>query len=145
MRRRRSGTLPPSVTRADPYSFWGPPPGVGVKRLEPFKTLDPRRAWLRDSAIVLRDVDDRRRFHPAGPFLRPAVSIRNRSDTRMSVKRGLRRMAWHAVGFAVPDFVITCIRRKQRKEVLHAINFGGGGGGSVRPYRRRNALSNIYC
>lgn len=143
MKKRRGDRRGPGgVSRTD-IRFQDPERGfVTFRSLE---RLDPRISWLRDTSLVLRDVDDRRRFHPAGPLLRPAVSLRHRSDARSSVKHGLRRMAWHAVGFAVPEFVVTCIRRKQRKEVLHATNFGGGGRGSVSPIRRRNYLSDVFC
>lgn len=39
--------------------------------------------------------------------------------------------------------VAICVRRKIRKEIMHALKFAGKGGGKRRP--RRNSNSNIRC
>jgi len=90
-------------------------------------------------------VDDRRFFDPAGP-LRPAYSV-YRADRRLIAKSSTvgspRNDTLSArVGFAVPERVAVCVRRQQRKEVIHALGKQGGGGSRRR---RRNSWSDIDC
>lgn len=47
------------------------------------------------------------------------------------------------VQFRAPNQVIVCVRRKTRREVLHALNLTGRGSGGGR--RRRNVWSSIGC
>lgn len=52
----------------------------------------------------------------------------------------------HKLGFALPWQVVICVRRKRRKEVIHALGIAGAAG--VRRRRRtqrRNAYSEIRC
>lgn len=89
----------------------------------------------------LLDFEDRRSFHPARTN-RPVVSRVGRS--RIGVARSLLPDVPAAVRFVNPRNVIVCVRRKMRKEVLHALKkTGGRGGKNRRP--RRNSLSNIHC
>lgn len=44
--------------------------------------------------------------------------------------------------FAVPPRVAICVRRKRRREVLHAI---GAAGGKVRRRKRRSLWSDVRC
>lgn len=92
--------------------------------------------------------DDRRRFHPAGP-LRPAFSFRA-ADRRIVVKQSSRSAPkrndtysdWR-VAFAVPHRVAVCVRRKQRREVIHALKLTGKGSRARR--HRRNTWSDVDC
>jgi len=91
------------------------------------------------------ELDDRRRFDPAGP-LRPAYSV-YRADRRLIAKSSAvgspRNDTLSArVGFAVPKRVAVCVRRQQRKEVIHALGKQGGGGSRRR---RRTVFSDIDC
>lgn len=106
-----------------------------------FTPLSPVRF---SSPVVLR-MEDRRTFHPAGPRMRPAGSVL-RGDSRW-VARPTRLFSDVSarVGFAVPKRVAICVRRKQRKEVLHALNFHGKGSGGVSRRRRRTEFSNVDC
>lgn len=95
----------------------------------------------------LRTFEDNRVFHPAGP-LRPAVSLRSRLDARIVYrKRMLERsnanVVSHMVGFAVPEVVVKCIRRKQRREVIHAKKLTGKGASAS--FRRFTDWSKVYC
>lgn len=90
--------------------------------------------------------EDRRQFHPAGPIHRP-VSAFVRSATIKHVP--FVSPVNKAVGFmrAIPTFndpqkVFVCIRRKARREVLHA--FFGRLGGAVGKARRRST-SDVRC
>lgn len=47
------------------------------------------------------------------------------------------------IGFEAPQKVITCVRRKARREVIFAS--GRAGGGSRKPTSRRNSESKIRC
>lgn len=97
-------------------------------------------------APALGVFEDRRSFDPAGRF-RGARSysygdglLVDRSDVR--VGRTEAPLFSGHVGFAKPDRVYVCIRRKQRREVLMAT--GRGGGRHSRKYRR-NYYSDIRC
>lgn len=129
MRRRRGDVVGPG-SRPDPF-------------LDALLSL-PVTAYVNPRAVLA--VDDRRRYDPAGP-LRPAYSFGRdarriiaksspvgspRNDTNISAR----------VGFAVPKRVAVCVRRQQRKEVLHAFKRAGGG---VSRKRRRNEWSNVDC
>lgn len=92
---------------------------------------------------------DRRTFHPAPDFSRPAFSAFQRSATRLvmpgPVKRAklmsARSNAW-ATAFDKPRDVMVCVRRKIRREVIHALGLGGAAG--MVP-RKRNPFSGVSC
>lgn len=74
---------------------------------------------------TLQDVEDRRTFHPAGRS-RPATSSRRHLVKIKPTKlTAFAQTAIHT--FAHPKFVMTCIRRKMRKEILHALGKSGKG------------------
>lgn len=118
-------------------------------RTPPAGSLDPlglsllRRSLIRSP--VLREVEDRRLFTPAR--VRTAAPIFSRSSTRLVSPQAATRGGFPSarVGFAVPRDVAICVRRKQRKEVLHASKFGGKGAGGVSRRRRRNEFSYVDC
>lgn len=83
---------------------------------------------------------DQRRFHPAPKRLRPiAPNYRYASQT---VIRGARNLQTRApLGVRIPNYIAICIRRKVRKEVLHAKRKAGKG----HKQPRRNEWSSIKC
>lgn len=94
--------------------------------------------------------EDRRTFHPDGPFRTPFSSPR--SAARLVVKRahksGAGRNLWSLdqsppvrVGFNRPDRVAICVRRKARREVL----FASGVGGSRTKRGKRTFSSGFSC
>lgn len=90
-------------------------------------------------------LEDRRTFHPEGPA-RPARSPR-RPRHRLSVPKKYqyslkKSYVPHEVGFQDPQKVLVCVRRKRRREVLHALRKAGKRG-QKRP--RRNFYSSISC
>lgn len=89
---------------------------------------------------VLSDpVGDRRRYYPNRNLLRPAHAFKSEAK-RLVVGRTMQS----PVRFAIPRYVSICVRRKMRREVLHAFKLthkSGRGGGK----RRRNAYSGIRC
>lgn len=93
------------------------------------------------SALSL--LEDRRLFHPGRDF-GPARSFSRRDQARVVIKQSVSKPAAFSsrVQFAVPAKVVVCVRRHQRKEVLHAL---GKAGGKVSRRRRRNSWSHVDC
>ena len=100
--------------------------------------------------LAILSLEDRRRFHPDGPFRLSSP----RRDQRKVVERVVPRIARKAVSrntrdgvskfaFAVPRKVVVCVRRKQRREVLFAMRRTGKG--AKRRIRRRNHWSEVSC
>lgn len=93
----------------------------------------------------LQAYEDRRFFHP-DRAMRPVVSF-VRSASRVVAKQRVKfvqpSQTKAILAFDEPRRVIVCLRRRIRREVLHASGFAGSG----RPMRkpRRNALSSISC
>lgn len=110
----------------------------------PPRSLTP---LLRDftPAAPLRLIDDRRTYHPLKHF-RPAKQLSGHPVGPVVVKTPSnknRAFIAHQLRFAAPKKTLFCVRRKQRKEVLHALKKVGKGKGGGR--KRRNWYSNIGC
>lgn len=91
----------------------------------------------------LRQVEDRRQWHPEGP--RRAPGARNRFAPRLVTPGWVPLggdLPTAKIGFADPLNVAVCVRRKQRREVLFA-KHKAGRRGQRRP--KRNWFSNIKC
>lgn len=119
-------------------SIWSRGPVVtATPRVRPMPSprLSPYNSLSQMPPILL---EDRRTFHPERQFRPPAAYYR--SDTRLvskvvapNGKRSIARPLWslqytdtpHTVGFARPDRVAICIRRKVRRQVLLAAGVGG--------------------
>lgn len=108
----------------------------------------PRLSWSRLSPVPLSFYEDRREFHPVGDYRR-AVSFRGLSQGRAILKRapGIANnyfgMPSDSFRFAVPSHVIKCVRRKQRREVMFAMDKTRKGAGAR--YRRRDYYSGVSC
>lgn len=119
-----------AVTTGRPYS----PPG-GLPSI-----VRPR--------VKLQLVEDRRRFHPAGKMA-PAATFSRRDQRRIveKVKDVRRESPWSMpvarLGFAVPEKVAVCVRRKQRREAMFALRRTGKGAAAKR--RRRSEFSDTTC
>lgn len=127
-RRRRSISL----QRARPYS---------VANEVAANIIITRRLLASLSPLTM--LEDRRVFHPERDY-RPARTF-SRIDQRRLVPASLvtdRIMRSGQLRFAVPDKVVVCVRRKQRREVLHALRRTGKGAGAPR---HRNYQSDISC
>lgn len=111
--------------------------------------------------VDLRLFEDRRTFHP--DFIRPAFSL-PRASSRLIVGKGilvgrpntnvsrsdtvrsaLRGSIPHQVGFEVPKDVVICLRRKRRREIMHALGKAGRGGIGRGRKRHTNHFSEISC
>lgn len=103
----------------------------------------------------LMDIEDRRLFHPDDTYApsqslptsrtriitRPRRQARRSGNLNGSLPKMFQPVAVVA-GFRVPKKVAICIRRKMRKEVLHALRKAGKVG-QKRP--RRSYYSDIHC
>lgn len=92
-------------------------------------------------------LEDRRQFHPLAEF-RPARSFLTRprlviAQPNVNKPRRSTLRIPSQVGFDVPRNVAVCVRRKSRKEVLHALRFTGRGSGGGA--KRRNYWSDVSC
>lgn len=79
---------------------------------------------------------DRRRYHP-GPTLyrtRPAPPAHRHRLTALANT--------HRIGFASPQSVAVCAKRKTRREVLHALRLTSKGSGASRKF---NQWSRVSC
>lgn len=112
---------------------------------------DPRpKVKFRD--FDLRDIEDRRRWHPEG-LKKPAKQF-NRTRPQLQVVQGRPSTAPRFEGFGgplksvssfaftEPKAVLTCVRRKQRKEVMFAKRKAGKAGQKKPKF---NALSKVRC
>lgn len=99
---------------------------------------------------LIRDVEDRRRYHPLADYS-PPLTYRG-SPARVQAKQRFSRPHKMAgfitptvpkrVAFKSPKKVLVCVRREQRKEVLFALRkTKKGSGGS----RRLTPFSEISC
>lgn len=108
---------------------------------------------------TLQTIEDRREWNPEGDF-RPARSF-NQSRHRLTINpvarstppnrdrfarlrtlEGLRDGTLARVGFERPDRVMICVRRKIRREVMHALGHAGKGGQKPPKF---NFYSKISC
>lgn len=127
-RRRVVSTYPPRQR----YSY--AVPGYSVRPVSPTNYLS-----------ILQAIEDRRTWHPS-PYTRPLASftVGKRSTIKHASKTSLGGPASFsraALTFAQPKKLALCIRRAQRKQVIHAKGIAGGR--VRRP--RRNQWSEISC
>lgn len=98
---------------------------------------------LKDQALhqaQLAEAEDTRQWHPLGPD-RPA---RDLSGRPRGVQVNPLKLA-HALSFHQADplsRVVTCVRRKARREIMHALKLTRKGAGGAK---RRNWRSDIKC
>lgn len=102
------------------------------------------------SSTLLSDIEDRRTYHPDGPS-RPARSLDRPTHTLVlpvhpknvnKSRAGLSALP-KTVQFQAPKKVLVCIRRNQRKQVLHALKLTGKGSKARR--HRKTEYTSIRC
>lgn len=94
-------------------------------------------------------LEDRRQFHPDGPFnsargfttTASTPTLREPYSVGGNTFRPYNSQTKATIAYKAPSDVAVCIRRKRRKEIMHAI---GAAGGKVRK-PRRNYLSDQRC
>lgn len=108
-------------------------------------------ARLVSSRGFLREIEDRREYHPEGVYapaqstIKAARELKFFSNGSTRVRRNDRSSYQYPsplVAFASPSKVAVCIRRKQRSEVMHALGKAGKVG-QRKP--RFNYLSEVSC
>lgn len=88
-------------------------------------------------------IGDRRRHNPTKAYAPPHAPYRNATRLVINPVGTIANRALVDVPrFSVPNAVTICLRRKARREVLHAFNRTGKGS---RGKRRRNFWSNVKC
>lgn len=121
-------------------------------------TIATSNRWLPELHLtplstLLQMIEDRRQFHPEREA-RPARSFssslhRLQVPSRpMRVSKGARGSVLmsgpsYKIGFVAPRKVLICVRRKQRREVLHALHKTGRSG--PRRPSRRSYYSDVRC
>lgn len=97
--------------------------------------IEDRRLWTPEASYVpsVRGLQRRTSLKTVSGV--PTYRLRHKSSPRASVP--------HGVAFADPTRVMLCVRRKQRKEVLHAFRKTGKGKHHRNP--KRNFWSSISC
>lgn len=90
----------------------------------------------------LQEYDDRRTFHPQHAS-RPAQTFSNVNHKLRHVgTTNLSMFSPRSVGFVDAKRTLICVRRKIRKEVLHALNKTGRSGQNKPKY---NIYSGVRC
>lgn len=118
--------------------------------LDPLDRLVMPSPWspvinpARDDPGPLADLSDGRLWHPSRA--RPNLTVfSSRARLAPSMRTSEKRPAFFSpvISFARPQTVITCVRRKQRREILFARKRTGAG--SKARFRHRNIWSSISC
>lgn len=123
-RRRSLASLPSAVT-------YSPTARTPLLRLSPMRWT-PWRA-------PLSLLEDRRRYHPAGPLRRPLALPQRAAQVVVRRNRSFRYP--DVLRFEAPRRVVMCVRRKERREVIFAKRKFSGSGSP----KHRNYWSSISC
>ena len=133
--------------------------GIFIAANRPRLSVSPARIFVAPRVrTLLQELEDRREWHPEGAS-RPArglasprhrlrwVARASERGTSGGVSRGFLDVSMSSVpigvGFVAPKQVAICIRRKQRREVIHAL--GKAGRGVRRRKPTRNFYSEVIC
>lgn len=105
--------------------------------------IRPAYDLYRSVSKRLTSYEDRRTFSPLPKAIRVPRSFDRYTQLAIS-KPSSRHLAYpsHGISFKDPDRVLVCVRRHQRREVLHALHKTGRGGQS-KP--RWTAWSGVRC
>lgn len=91
---------------------------------------------------TLGEWEDRRAYDPTSPT-RNYTTFRSRSSAEIVATKPTPVRKVFRPAFRTPQDVVVCVRRHQRKEILHALGRTGRGARRARP--RRTATSHISC
>lgn len=93
------------------------------------------------SPLIL--IEDRRTWNPVRrPFTRPQTFFERSAANLVLRDRDESFRRRDVLAFQVPKKVAVCVRRKQRRETLFALNRTGAG---ARSRKHRNYWSNVAC
>lgn len=115
-----------------------PPSSVTRARVNPSPSFFPSYY-----ASVVKALEDRRTFYP-DPLFRPAAALPRHAARIIASSSGGGNAFYPSsrIAFAAPRGVAVCVRRKERREVIHAI---GKAGSRVSRRRRRTWTSEVDC
>lgn len=100
---------------------------------------------LHEVLAPLRELEDLRSYHPEAEHRRPrAADLRSSSDVVLRPRQVTKKTRSNrdVFGFRVPEKVLVCARRQERREVLHALRRTRSGAGARR---RRSRYSHLSC
>lgn len=97
--------------------------------------IEDRRLWSPETRLLPTQKGLQRRTGLRTVSGVPTYRLKAKPSPRLSVPRG--------IAFGEPNRLVLCIRRKQRKEVLHALRKTGKGVKRRNP--KRNYWSSISC
>lgn len=128
-------------TRRGAFSTSNPRVALNPSRSAPVEDLrltEDRRFWSPPTSSLSQDLAWAPARRLGGSVARLALPARRSPPSKPS-----RRVLWPsaAIGFEAPRSVVICIRRKIRREVIHARGIAGS---RVRP-GRRGPYSSISC
>lgn len=107
-------------------------------------TLTLPRPVVPASFNDLRDAQDWRRYDPEPVTSRSAkTTVGTNARIRASGSARGKMSVPKSLGFVAPQKVVVCVRRKTRKEVLHALGYTGRGRGGGK--KRFNHYSKVHC
>lgn len=115
----------PQVPRSTPY-----------RRPVDLFEVEDGRTWSPDPAPSPRSPRRWRSHLKAAP----AAGSRSHAEGSRG-RRGYTLKSPAVLKFAAPQHIIRCIRRKQRRQIILAKGYGGGG----KKRGKRNYWSNIHC
>lgn len=104
---------------------------------KPLTTYEDLRRWSPPKAITT----PRTFQQPSRIQFKPHIRLPNIKKPNLSKPQNLSKLI-SSFGFVHPKKVLICVRRKMRKQVLHAFNKTGKSG-QRRP--RRSPYSDIHC
>jgi len=113
-----------------------PLPTANRRLFEPFP--EPSRHFV--------EIEDNRAFHPLSEA-RPHYTVSGAATDGFRISspsKKFKRQLPFGLSFAAPKQTLVCVRRSQRKEILHALRKTGRGSGRRKP-PKRNALSSLRC
>lgn len=123
-----------------------------ISRQRPASVTPHKRSpWVSN----LQDYEDRRLYHPESA-VRPAASFNRDRHRLVTIEKRYKKVpdatarlrmlsqTQAPLAFEKPEKVLICVRRKIRKEVLHALKKTGGRGGVTRK-PIWNRFSEISC
>jgi hypothetical protein len=129
----RQSELEWGLVQKAPLSRKLPRAHLSTHRSASRKFLRLRQRPGRRRPVDLYEIEDRRRYNDA-----PASTSGRRARVAASPNRSLASLQ-----FTHPKHVVTCVRRRERREVIHATGKGGRKAPQKRP--RYNHNSNIRC
>lgn len=132
MAKKRKGSTPRSRREVSSFANQRLPTSLSVQSAQ------------LDLIDFLRSIEDRRTYDPSGHVSARSFTTPHHTLVPATTHHPYtnKKTIPSGVAFKHPEEVLVCVRRKQRKEVLHAFNKTGKSG-QRRP--RRSRFSDVHC